>query len=53
MTMPYRFRYLLPIDLDDQQLERLERLARNQSRSIEEVISEAIAQYLASGNPYN
>jgi predicted transcriptional regulator len=46
MTMPYRFRHLLPIDLDDEQLERLERLARNQGRSVEEVISDAVAQYL-------
>jgi predicted transcriptional regulator len=46
MTMQYQFRHLLPIDLDDEQLERLERLARNQGRSVEEAISDAVAQYL-------
>ena len=46
MTMQYRFHHLLPIDLDDEQLERLEWLARNQRRSVEEVISDAVAQYL-------
>jgi predicted transcriptional regulator len=39
-------RQLLPIDLDDEELERLERLAGNQGRSVEEVISDAITHYL-------
>ena len=48
--MQYQFHHLLPIDLDDEQLERLERLARNQGRSVEEVISDAVAQYLLREN---
>ena len=46
MTMQYQFRHLLPIDLDDEQLEKLERLARSQGRSVQEAISHAVVQYL-------
>ena len=50
MTIAIRVRLLLPVDLDDEELERLERLARNQGRSVEEVISDAIACYLLRGS---
>jgi len=44
--MPYRFRHLLPSDLDDERLEALERLAMERSRSVEEIISDALERYL-------
>jgi hypothetical protein len=46
MTIAFHSCQLLPIDLDHEQLERLERLAGNQGCSVEEVISDAIARYL-------
>ena len=46
MTIALQPRQLLPIDLDDEQLERLEQLAGKQGRSVEEVISDAIVRYL-------
>ena len=49
-SMTNATRLLLPVDLDDEDLERLERLAGNQGRSVEEVISDAIAFYLLRGS---
>jgi predicted transcriptional regulator len=45
MSTVYELRHLLPIDLDDEQLERLEQLAESQGHPVEEIISEAIARY--------
>jgi predicted transcriptional regulator len=47
MTIAFHPQQLLPIDLDDEELERLEWLAGNQRRSVEEVISDAITCYLS------